>query len=110
LTGAAKEAAFREADLFILPTHSENFGIAVAEAMAHGLPVIVSEKCARLVQDDVQGRVLAEVSPTAIADALRSILANTDLITRWSAACEVPDECRIGSVTHQMRGVLESIR
>lgn len=42
LTGDAKEAAFRESDLFILPTHSENFGIAVAEAMAHRLPVITT--------------------------------------------------------------------
>jgi glycosyltransferase involved in cell wall biosynthesis len=42
LTGDAKEAAFRNSELFILPTHSENFGIAVAEAMAHGLPVITT--------------------------------------------------------------------
>lgn len=43
LTGDAKDAAFREADLFILPTHSENFGMAVAEAMAAGLPVITTQ-------------------------------------------------------------------
>jgi glycosyltransferase involved in cell wall biosynthesis len=43
LTGVAKAHAFHEAELFILPTHSENFGIAVAEAMAHRLPVITTE-------------------------------------------------------------------
>ncbi len=42
LTGAAKEEAFRDSSLFILPTHSENFGIAVAEAMARRLPVITT--------------------------------------------------------------------
>jgi len=42
LEGDEKWAAFRDADLFILPTHSENFGIAVAEAMAAGLPVITT--------------------------------------------------------------------
>jgi glycosyltransferase involved in cell wall biosynthesis len=42
LTGAAKSAAFHQSDLFILPTHSENFGIAIAEAMAHQLPVITT--------------------------------------------------------------------
>lgn len=42
LEGARKADAFAEADLFILPTHSENFGIAVAEALAAGLPVITT--------------------------------------------------------------------
>ena len=42
LKGALKAQAFHEANLFVLPTHSENFGIAVAEAMAHGLPVITT--------------------------------------------------------------------
>jgi glycosyltransferase involved in cell wall biosynthesis len=39
---AAKAAAFAEADLFVLPTLSENFGIVVAEALAEGVPAIVS--------------------------------------------------------------------
>lgn len=42
LYGDAKTAAYRSADLFVLPTHSENFGLAVAEALAHGCPAIVT--------------------------------------------------------------------
>jgi glycosyltransferase involved in cell wall biosynthesis len=44
LEGEQKVAALREADVFVLPSYSENFGVAVVEAMACGLPVIVSDQ------------------------------------------------------------------
>ena len=43
LYGKKKSDAFSGADLFVLPTHSENFGMAVAEALSHEVPVIVSK-------------------------------------------------------------------
>ncbi|MEO8614639.1 MAG: glycosyltransferase, partial [Luteolibacter sp.] len=42
LEGEEKRRAFEQADLFILPTYSENFGIAVAEALVYGVPVITT--------------------------------------------------------------------
>lgn len=42
LYGPAKTRAYLSADLFVLPTHSENFGMVVAEALAHGCPALVS--------------------------------------------------------------------
>jgi glycosyltransferase involved in cell wall biosynthesis len=38
--GSAKQTAYREAELFVLPTRNENFGLTVAEALAAGTPVI----------------------------------------------------------------------
>lgn len=62
--GADKAFAYRNADLLVLPSHSENFGMVVAEALAHGCPVIASkgtpwgglqhEACGWWVEHDVE--------------------------------------------------------
>lgn len=44
LNGDLKWGAFRSADAFCLPSHQENFGIAVVEALACGTPVLISDK------------------------------------------------------------------
>ena len=44
ITGDAKWGAFCASEAFILPSHQENFGIAVAEALACGKPVLLSDK------------------------------------------------------------------
>lgn len=81
--GAQKQALLRNSQLFVLPTHSENFGITVAEALAHGVPAVVSrgapwprldqEDCGRWVENDVGplSRALLEMmskSPTALRE------------------------------------------
>jgi glycosyltransferase involved in cell wall biosynthesis len=44
IQGAAKWGAFASCDVFILPSHQENFGIAVAEALACGKAVLLADK------------------------------------------------------------------
>lgn len=44
LEGKQKLELLKDADVFVLPSYSENFGMAVVEAMAVGLPVVISDK------------------------------------------------------------------
>ena len=44
LTGELKQGAFFAASALVLPSHQENFGVVVAEALSAGLPVLISNK------------------------------------------------------------------
>jgi glycosyltransferase involved in cell wall biosynthesis len=74
--GAAKWGALRAAEVFVLPSHQENFGIAVAEALAVGLPALISNKVNiwREVLSDRAGLV-AEDTVQGTTELLRSYLA-----------------------------------
>jgi len=76
LMGDVKWGAFRAAEAFVLPSHQENFGIAVAEALACGLPVLISDKVNiwREIQEDGAGLV-GQDTPAGTARLLRDWLA-----------------------------------
>lgn len=72
LGGELKWSAYRAAEVFALPSHQENFGIVVAEALALGLPVLISDKVniwREIVQADAGFAATDTVAGTA--DSLR---------------------------------------
>jgi glycosyltransferase involved in cell wall biosynthesis len=76
--GEAKTRAFVECDLFVLPTHSENFGIVVAEALAHGTPVITTVNAPWNGLELHGCGLWTKATAPALAEAVRA-LENADL-------------------------------
>jgi glycosyltransferase involved in cell wall biosynthesis len=68
VTGDMKWGAFRVAEAFILPSHQENFGISVAEALACSLPVLISDQVNiwREIAEDGAGLVEKDDLPGTI--------------------------------------------
>ncbi|NJK49198.1 glycosyltransferase [Candidatus Gracilibacteria bacterium] len=64
VAGEFKQALLQEADLFVLPSYYENFGIAVTEAMAVGTPVVISDRV--YIWEDVQKADAGWVSSTNV--------------------------------------------
>jgi len=76
LQGEEKDAAFAAPSLFALASFDENFGVAVVEAMAHGLPVLVTRGvAAREYVFASGGGLVVEATPAALADGIRQLFA-----------------------------------
>lgn len=92
LTGGDLDAAYAVADVLVLPSRTETYGMVVTEALAHGLPVIgsevggMSEALGRLADGSRPGILVPPNDPAALARALRNWLVDPDLRTRLTAA------------------------
>ena len=86
LFDAAKWEAYRDADVFVLPSQNENFGNTAAEAVAAGTPVVVTDGCGVAPLLAGAGIVVAH-NATAISDALRSLLTDPGLHAELAARC-----------------------
>lgn len=101
--GMDLDSEYRSADLFVLPTHSENFGSVVIEALAYGLPVIctkgapwaelVTHRCGWWVEDSVEALTVALKAGVLLpSEALREIGARGRKLVEekytWKAVCD----------------------
>ncbi len=80
LTGKEKVALLHSADIFALPSYSENFGLAAVEAMASGLPVVISNRVN--IWREVAGAnagIVVNCDAVALADGLVALLDDSEL-------------------------------
>jgi glycosyltransferase involved in cell wall biosynthesis len=93
VTGEEQLAVLAAADLFVLPSHSENFGVSVVEAMACGLPVVVSDQVGihREIAEAGAGLVVP-CRADALAEALMRLGEDATL------------RCRIGQRARRLAG------
>jgi len=101
--GEEKWAAYRDADVFVLPSQNENFGNAAAEAVAAGTPVVVSEQCgiAPLLADRAGLVVPHDFAP--LARAIQRVITERGLRERLAEGCrEVAMKLDWGEPVRQM--------
>ncbi len=83
----AKWAAYRDADVFVLPSRNENFGNTAAEAIACGTPVIVTENCGIAPLVGPRAGVIVKHDAESLADAMGAVLGDKRLHARLVAGC-----------------------
>lgn len=89
LHGPELEAQWHAADLSVLVSARESFGMAVPESLAHGVPAIVRRGTGAeeaLGQSGAGAAVELDGGPAALAEALAAWLEHPELAARWRAA------------------------
>ena len=81
---AEMPAIFRDADVFVFPSLHEGSAMATNEALASGLPVIVTPNAGSIARDGVEGFVVPMRDAAAIADRLRALADDAPLRSRMA--------------------------
>jgi glycosyltransferase involved in cell wall biosynthesis len=98
------------ADVFLLPSVCEGFGLVLLEALAEGLPVVTTPNAGSVVRDDADGFVVPIRDPEAIADRLQRFVTDPSLLASMSAnACERAEAFSICHYTGSLSGVIDSL-
>jgi glycosyltransferase involved in cell wall biosynthesis len=79
--GARKLSLYQACDLFVLPTHQENFGLVLPEAMACGTPVVTTRGVDIWPEIEAGGGVIVDNQPEILADALTALLGDRQALS-----------------------------
>jgi glycosyltransferase involved in cell wall biosynthesis len=74
-------------DVFVLPTLSDGFALTQLEALAHGLPAITTPNCGSVVEDGKTGYIVPARDASALAERLRHLAKNPELVASMSPHC-----------------------
>ncbi len=88
LHGDAKWAAYRDADVFVLPSQNENFGNTAAEAVACGTPVLVTDRCGIAPMVEERAGLVVPHDCAALEAGLSRILGDAALAARLREGCK----------------------
>jgi glycosyltransferase involved in cell wall biosynthesis len=99
---------YQQGDVFVLPTISDGFALTQLEAMAHGLPVIVTPNCGRVVEDGATGFIVPPRDPEALAQALLRFVRDRNLAAKMAPQCRAAVKAySIDSLGKQLVAILQ---
>lgn len=108
--GEAKQTLLQQADWFVLPSASENFGIAAAEALMAGTPVLLSPGVALAAEvEAAQAGLVCEPTVEALAACLEQCLEPSPLQMRQAARQLAEQQFSWSSISRQLIGHYEAI-
>lgn len=112
VTGKEKLEIFAGSDLFVLPSYSENFGMAVLEAMSYGLPVIISNRVG--IHKNIanaQAGIVVDIDADQLAKAILDLLDNPNICKQMSENGKRLVKERFGweKIASEMAASLENI-
>lgn len=76
--GKTRLASFAAANIFALPSHSENFGVAILEALAAGLPVISTHNTPWIEVNDKNAGIITNANVPSISEALSKLMSKSE--------------------------------